>query len=160
MKHELALKWFEYKNGMLYWKISKGRRKPGDIVGAINGKNKSGYYKSGITIDGVRRYYTMHRLIYLFHHGYLPKVLDHIDGNHLNNHIENLRPATYSQNQFNRKLGKNNTSGHKNIYATKHNTWSVQVAGIYLGSFKKLQEAIKVANEARNELGREYARVA
>ena len=160
MTHELALKWFEYKDGLLYWKVNRGTRKVGDLVGAINGKNKSGYYKSGITINGTRNYYTMHRLIYLYHHGYLPKILDHIDGNRLNNNIENLRPATHSQNNFNRAIGKNNTSGYKNITRTKCNSWQVIIAGIYIGCYKKLNEAKAAAEEARNEIAREYARAA
>ena len=45
----------------------------------------------------------------------LPKILDHIDGNKLNNKIENLRECDYVTNGYNRKLGINNTSGHKNV---------------------------------------------
>lgn len=44
--------------------------------------------------------------IFLFHHGYIPQIIDHIDNDRLNDRIENLRPATYSQNNANKTKSK------------------------------------------------------
>ena len=41
--------------------------------------------------------------------------IDHIDGNPHNNRLENLRACTASQNQGNRKISSNNTSGFKGV---------------------------------------------
>ena len=41
--------------------------------------------------------------------------VDHIDGNPSNNHVDNLRWCSRSQNQTNKKTQKNNTLGYKNI---------------------------------------------
>ena len=38
-----------------------------------------------VFVDGKPR--SLHRMIYLWHHGHLPKTLDHIDGNRANNKI-------------------------------------------------------------------------
>ena len=54
----------------------------------------------------------MHRLIMD-----APKDMqvDHVDGNGLNNTRDNLRIATNSQNQHNKRKNKNNTSGFKGV---------------------------------------------
>ena len=70
---------FEYKDGNLYWKIKTLNKIPiGSEAGHVD------VYKR-IGING--KIYLCHRLIYLFHYGYLPKFVDHIDGNKLNNNI-------------------------------------------------------------------------
>jgi len=111
---------FEYKDGNLYWKIKTLNKIPiGSEAGFVD------VYKR-IGING--KIYSCHRLIYLFHYGYLPKFVDHIDNNKLNNKIENLREATVSQNACNQKLKKNNTSGIKSVFWHKNKQkWTVAI---------------------------------
>ncbi|WP_076738056.1 HNH endonuclease signature motif containing protein, partial [Cronobacter sakazakii] len=43
-----------------------------------------------------------HRIVYFLHHGHWPVgEVDHIDGNPGNNHPDNLRDVTHSENQQN-----------------------------------------------------------
>jgi hypothetical protein len=44
------------------------------------------------------------------------ELIDHINGNGLDNRRTNLRPATSSQNAMNRGLRSDNTSGFKGVY--------------------------------------------
>ena len=94
--------------------------------------------RKDIGING--KVYRAHRLIFLYHHGYLPGEIDHIDGNKLNNNINNLRESTHQQNHMNRKKtksinGKPTSSDFKGVYLNKRDKkWA---AYIYIDGKKK-----------------------
>ena len=102
-------------------------------------------------------------MIYLMFHNKLPKYVDHIDGNKLNNKIENLREATNAQNSWNAGIRKNNTSGVKGVYwEKKSNCWHAQCFVNYqnhfLGRYKNIEEAKKVVAEFRTKHHGEFAK--
>lgn len=110
-----------------------------------------------------RKAEALHRMIFLYHHGYLPKVIDHIDNNRLNNRIENLRSVTQSQNCQNKTHHKNSTSPYKNVYWDKNaSKWSVKImtrgTRKHLGVFGDIEFADLVATEARSKFHGEFAR--
>jgi hypothetical protein len=148
---------FEYKNGYLYWKNPNSKRvKPGQKVGSKNG---DGYWHT--TING--NYKLNHRLIFMMHHGYLPKIIDHIDNNPSNNLIENLRPASHSQNCHNSNISKTNKSGIKGIYWHKQsNKWKAQFKlngkKIYFGTYYDIDYAKFVIEAMRYKYHKEFAR--
>ena len=146
---EYLEQFFYYKDGFLYWKISKCPAKAGNKAGRIIG---AGYYQLGLN----RKVYSNHRLIFLMHHGYLPIEVDHKDNNKLNNRIENLRAATSSQNSFNKPKRATNTSGVKGVNWDKgSNQWiarcEVGKKRYFLGRFNDIKEAEKVIVQFRNQ---------
>lgn len=148
---------FSYSDGNLYWKVAKGSRaKVGDKAGTLN---NTGYIR--IIING--KAYQAHRIIFLIHHNYLPEFIDHIDGNKVNNCVENLREATLLQNNCNQKLLKANTSGYKNVSWHKQlKKWQVTIKvntkQRHMGIFDDLELAELVAIEARDKYHKEFAR--
>ena len=140
---------FEYRNGELYWKNCLYKAYNGKKAGHIH---RSGYWRLKINKES----YQAHRVIFAMHNGYMPKQIDHIDGNKSNNKIENLREATPSQNGWNRFLQKNNKSGIKGITWRKDcNRWLAQVRVnykiFYLGLFEDVEKAKIVLSEFRSK---------
>lgn len=63
-------------------------------------KHTSGYYQVTLWESGKQRDHYIHRLVYEFWKGTIPTGLEinHIDGNKLNNNIENLEALTHQEN--------------------------------------------------------------
>ena len=148
---------FDYKDGMLYWKISPAKNvKEGMRAGHVS---KNGYER----IKFNKNLYFSHRLIFLMHYGYFPKEIDHIDGNPSNNNIGNLRSCNHLSNMKNTKIQKNNTSGIKGVSWHKStNKWRVQI-GVdgkvkHIGTFDDLELAKTVAIDMRNKFHGNFAR--
>ena len=141
---------FENKDGVLYWRNS------GKVAGT---PHHTGYTQ--VRTEGGS--HNAHRLIFMLHYGWVPEVIDHIDGDRANNKIQNLRPATWSQNLQNMKLRPTNKSGVKNVcWSAKRRKWLVQLSingrQTNLGRFDDLEFADLVATEARNKYHGAFAR--
>ena len=148
---------FEYdkETGNLIWKIQQRGIRKGSIAGSVK---SHGYLCVGINYKS----YRAHRLIFLMHKGYLPKTIDHINGDKLDNRIENLRAATVGQNQHNRKTNANNTSGYKGVCWNKaRKKWKSQIRlegkRINLGHYTNIEEAAEAVRKAREELHGDFA---
>jgi hypothetical protein len=149
---------FEYRDGKLFAKINgfRSKHRAGDRVG---GPSKNGYW----TIRHKGKIYLEHRLIYTMFHGEVPKFLDHINGDKLDNHIENLRPCTLVENQRNKKLSKANKSGYKGVsWRESRKAWRVAIRTdgkrIELGCFEDLELAGLVADMAREKYHGQFCR--
>ena len=153
-----ALELFDYRDGGLFWKVKPAKQ---IAIGAEAGcKNSHGYHV--VRVDGIL--YGAHRVIFLMHNGYLPDYIDHIDGNRLNNRIDNLRQATNVENCYNRDKQSNNKSGFKGVHWKKQiNHWVVEIqvnkVKKYLGIYKDLELAALVASEARDLYHGKFAKI-
>ena len=122
-------------------------------------KNYTWYVKSSGYIKAENLDYLQHRII--TNVVGREKFVDHINHNKLDNRKSNLRIVNNSQNQMNRNIGSNNSSGHRGIswHKNKHG-WIAQIGVnkrlIYLGFFKNIEDAIRVRNEAEDKYFGEY----
>lgn len=137
---------FEYTDDGSFVRRSTGK--------PISNKMNNGHRYIRVNVDGL--VCSVHRCVFLYHHGYLPSTIDHIDNDRTNNKIENLRAATQQQNCLNRVKHKHSKSLYKNVYwnaATKK--WAVVLTverkRRYFGVYEDIEFADLVAQEARNK---------
>jgi len=124
----------------------------GDIMGA----SKSTGHLTGC-IDGES--YALHRLAWVYMTGSMPKnQIDHINHDPSDNRWINLRDVTAMENQRNRSLNKNNTSGFNGVrWVTRDKMWMSRIKinskYIHLGYFDTLIDAVAARIRANNEHG-------
>ena len=148
------------ETGIFTWKQSRTPVKAGQQAGGISG---SGYRR--IVIDG--RAYQASHLAWLYVHGKWPPAveMDHKDGDTLNDRIDNLRPATSSQNSANTRKPITNTSGYKGVtWNRRVGKWQSQIKvggrSIYLGIYGNAEDAHAAYVAISRELRGDFARVA
>lgn len=118
----------------------------------------NGYWKTIVTLPNGERV-NGHRLAWALYYGVWPtKTLDHINGDGLDNRIENLREVSFNENQRNRKMPVHNTSGCVGVYKSRTpNKWNARINHdnkfIYLGTFNSKEEAIEARKKAEKEYG-------
>jgi hypothetical protein len=148
---------FEYKEGGLYWKVNRNSRaRKGQEAGTC--LTSAGYKCLNLNYT----MYATHRLIFLFHHGFLPEKIDHINGNKVDNRIENLRAASVSENGWNAKKRVDNTSGVKGVWKHNQGKWAAELTmnkkKIWLGLFVEKEEAANAVKQYREQHQKEFAR--
>ena len=139
---------YDKETGKLHYLIAPSQRNSvGDEAGSISW---SGYRV--IRLKGFR--YRSHRVIWFMVNGSWPKgQIDHINGDRLDNRIENLRDVPHVKNQKNMKVARNNSSGFTGVsLCFTAGKWKAQTGSRsnykFLGRYNELSEAVKARVEA------------
>lgn len=141
------------------WNDSKplqiNKRDAGREAGNLH-KSKRNVYKR-IHTDGGR--YMAHRLAWLYVYGCWPDgEIDHIDGDGLNNRVDNLRAVSKTENLRNMPRYMNNTSGIVGVsWRASRQYWIAQMningKRKQVKSSKDFFEAVCARKSAENRLG-------
>ena len=145
---------FEYKDGELFWKKPGPNKRTDRPAGAVN---RDGYRR----IKYMYKLYAVHRLVWTYHGNDPVDFIDHINGDVLDNRIENLRAATHSQNCMNRRVRFDSKSGVKGVTWRKGKWYACIVVNYkrYSGGyFECKEEAIAAVDKLRKELHGDFAR--
>lgn len=103
----------------LTWKVNRHRSKAGSVAGFIQtGQQGREFWRVILTGRHSGKYLCVHRVIWdLTHDEAIPDdmQIDHIDGNALNNKLDNLRIVSGTVNSRNQKRHSTNTTGHSGV---------------------------------------------
>lgn len=139
---------------------TSNRVRVGDEAGCID--TFYGYRMIGV--DG--KIYLSANLAWLYMRGEWPpkKGVDHKDGNRLNDMWANLRSATPSEQQCNRGVQSNNSSGYKGVHFHPQNEkWRARIAvngrQVSLGLHDTPKQAHMAYVKAAKELHGDFAKV-
>lgn len=169
LTHEYIREILDYdeKTGNLIWKKHSWSTRIGKFAGTIqtsnychsNGKKyirSEPQKKIVVVINNIS--YKIHRIIYFWYYGIWPEYIDHINGNSLDNRIENLRSVTSSENSMNRKISNRNTSGVVGVYFNKRdNIWfasgKINRKTFHIGCFVEKSDAISARKQWEKDNG-------
>ena len=174
-KFQLAREAYEYDpaTGEFYWKVRPrehfknqnawtrfNRHTAGKPVCLVY--DKEGYRLLRMTYhsaENPRLEFKAHRVAWFLHYGEMPEgQLDHINRDEADNRIANLRLATPSENQRNKRLHRRNTSGATGIsFRECIGKWRAEIRierkRLHLGCFDSLEAAIAARRQAEAESG-------
>ncbi|MFN7610552.1 MAG: HNH endonuclease signature motif containing protein [bacterium] len=142
---------YDADTGNLFWRNTRI-----DYLDKIAGGIRSDGYKQ-VRVGG--EMYLAHRVIWGLCVGPIDDPIDHINGDRSDNRISNLRLATPSQNQQNRKLQSNNSSGASGVYYHKNaGKWAARAGAnkksVWIGLFDSKIEATNARHSfAKTQFG-------
>lgn len=152
---------YEQATGTLVW---KRRLENGIGVASFNARFAGKPALNNISKQGYRRgcvkgsYLYAHRVIWKMETGEDPVVIDHIDGDTLNNKYSNLRSVSQAENSRNASRRTDNSSGVTGVTWDRRSLrWVAEVnyngTHKHLGQFEQIADAIACRKAADAELG-------
>ena len=152
-----SLLYYDPNTGWFTNRVTRANTVVGEIAGYKHYASNHWY----IMVDYKK--YKAHRLVWLYYYGTWPNgEIDHINGDGIDNRLDNLRECTHQENGRNTKRRIDNTSGKRGVYFDKKNRkWRAYI-GIdgrnrFIGSrYDTIEEAIAARKLAETEFFGEF----
>lgn len=128
---------YDKESGILT-RIADCRADRPTILGEITSKDSLGYIRFQFRSSR----YKGHRVAWFLATGEQPQIIDHIDGNPLNNKLSNLRSTSFIVNNRNKIMHRNGATPGVTFHK-RHKKWQVRIKGKYGGMFLTEKEAVE-----------------
>ena len=153
---------YYYDNGKIIRK-STGKVLKGYVVNPSQGNRGGPYRKLTLSFNCQKRQFFYHRVVWLLCKGVWPnKTIDHIDGDPMNNLIENLRDVSVAENNANKTKYSKNKTGYKGVTINRVR-FRAQINFLgrcfYVGTFDNAFEAAKAYDKKAYELHGDASRL-
>ena len=108
-----------------------------------------------------KRAVMIHKLValYFVHKPDGCDMIQHVDGNKLNNHVSNLKWISRSYNQGRRSVQATSKTGYKGVTILPNGKYKVTIQGRHIGCCETPEEAAHVYNQRAKEIGFEFMNV-
>ena len=145
---EMMRKVVRYQDGVLIWNFRDDASKQWNArfadKQAFNCKSSNGYLTG--TFCGLN--FRAHRVVWAVVYGVWPSLIDHINGDPLDNRVNNLRDVSQSENMRNASLSVRNTTGQVGVcFDNARGKWAASIRAegknIKLGRFNTIPEAVE-----------------
>ena len=147
---------YDESTGIFTWtELRRGRHRYQMAGTVLKREGRARYLAIGID----RERYQAHRLAWFYVYGRWPKrLIDHINGDGLDNRIANLREVTDTENLIHRTrtLNPSSATGHSNIFPTNVCTFMVRLRKNKKTVFCKCFSSIEAAIVARDAAYKEF----
>lgn len=167
VKEELRRRFtYNPNSGELIWKFRGEYYFDSKYAGKIASKTytqKCGYTSKRVSFEYSKRklHISAARLVWMLHYGDWPKhTIDHINGNSLDDRIENLRDVTQFDNNQNKRAYKCNKNGFKGVYERKTGylaIFTTDHVSYRLGIHGTAEEAARAYDKKAKELLGDFA---
>ena len=144
--------------GVFTWRAKPHKKASSVVVGTIAGNvDDQGY----IRIYIARFAYKAHRIAWMYVTGEpAPSIIDHINGDRTDNRFDNLRLATRSLNNQNRKYKSRSKKTALGVFSTKKGGFTARISvticgrklSIHLGTYETEKEASDIYAGAKSLL--------
>lgn len=122
---------YDKESGKLFWKSAYHKSYIGKEAGSVDNQFESrGYYRIRVSLCGRGTF--AHHIIWAMEYGNWPtdldKIVDHINGDALDNRLENLRLVDYLENSRNASLTSLSTTGIPGVtWVDNRSKWRVRI---------------------------------
>jgi hypothetical protein len=147
---------YDPDSGVFTWLVSRSNVRAGVEAGCVHTDHHGKTYRH-IRLFG--KLYLAHRLAWLYVHGeFPPDDIDHMDGDGLNNKLDNLRAITHAENGKNKRMHKNNSSGYPGVsWHKRDQKWHAQISingkKKHIGYFDNIEDAAAAYQSAAKAAG-------